>query len=99
MRAVQRHCAEFGSEADIVWAACRSTLIDIWLGRYQDVAAAADAAAVHAEQLGGKLMLVEAMTARAAVAAYTGTSIGPRRRAPALQCARDIGAEFWPAIR
>ena len=95
MRAVQRHCAEFGSEADIVWAACRSTLIDIWLGRYQDAAAAADAAAVHAEQLGGKLMLVEAMTARAAVAAYTGDfHRGHAAAHRALQCARDIGAEF-----
>lgn len=95
MRAVQQHCAEYGSEADIVWAACRTTLIDIWLGRYRDAAATAEDAALHAEQLGGKLMLVEAMTARAAVAAYTGDfERGHAAAHQALQYARDIGADF-----
>ena len=95
MRAMQQHCAAYGSEADIVWAACRSTLIDIWLGRYQDAAATAEEAVLHAELLGGKLMLVEAMTARAAVAAYTGDfEQGHAAAHRALQYACDIGADF-----
>lgn len=93
--AVMHLCAERGAETDVIWTACRSTMIDIWLGRYPDAAATAAQALEHAEQIGGAQTLVEALTATAAAAAYTGDLDGARTAARrAVQSARDIGADF-----
>ena len=93
--ALVRFCTERGAETDVIWIASRSTMIDIWLGRYQDAAVTAAQALEHAEQIGGKQSLVEGLTATAAVAAYTGNLDGARTAARwAVRSAREIGADF-----
>jgi DNA-binding CsgD family transcriptional regulator len=93
MRAVQQRMLDYGTEVDIIWAAGRTTEIALWSGHYADATRAAQDAVEHAEQMGGRLVLVAAWTQQAAAAAYTGREAEARTAARAsIVTANEIGA-------
>ena len=97
MRAVQQRMLERGTEVDIIWAAGRMASILLWSGRYAEAARAAWDAVEHAEQMGGRLVLVAAWTQQAAAAAYAGREADARAAATAaIDTANEIGAARLP---
>lgn len=72
MTEVALRCAERGNELDVVWADEQLTMINVALGRYDDAERTATDALQRAEQIGGRLPLINAYTAAATVAAYRG---------------------------
>lgn len=97
MRAVQQRMLERGTEVDIIWAAGRMASIFVWSGRYAEATQAARDAVEHAEQMGGRLVLVAAWTQQAAAAAYTGREADARAAArAAIDTANEIGAGRLP---
>lgn len=86
---VSRRCLERGHEVDVVWAAQFTTMVELWLGHYRDAADIAEEAVQRAEQIGGQLPLITALSCRAAVAAHCGRLDDARRAAhDALAAAR-----------
>ncbi|UMB69212.1 helix-turn-helix transcriptional regulator [Mycobacterium paraterrae] len=93
MQAVQKQMLDGGTEVDIIWAAVHLAAIDIWAGRYQDAADAAEEALERAEQMGGRFALVTAWTPRCAVAAYAGREAEARGLCQlAIDTSYEIGA-------
>lgn len=72
MAEVSRRCAERGNELDVVWAAEQLTMIEVASGRYAEAERTAAEALDKAQQLGGRLPLINAYTAVAHAAAYQG---------------------------
>lgn len=83
LAAVAQHCLNRGHEVDVVWAAEFATMVDLWLGRYADATRTADDAVQRAEQIGGQIPLIDALTCQAAVAAHCGREDDARRAASA----------------
>jgi DNA-binding CsgD family transcriptional regulator len=101
IQGVQRRFLQSGTEIDILWAANHATMIDLWLGRYDEAAATAADAVQRAEQMGGKHMLISSWACQAAVAAHVGREDEARVAArSAVDAARATGATFHvnPAI-
>jgi DNA-binding CsgD family transcriptional regulator len=99
---VRRHCIERGAESDMMWIASYTTLIHIWLGRFEDAARIAEDTMERAQQLDGPNMIVIARLVRTAVAAYTGCEGDARADAEAaIEGARECGAVYlseWPIM-
>jgi len=81
LAALEQRCHERGTEVDVVWAAQFTTMVELWLGNYSEAARIADEAVTHAEQIGGDLPLIDALTSDAAVAAHRGHEDRARRAA------------------
>ncbi len=64
IQSAQRRFLQAGTEIDILWAANHPTMIDLWLGRYDEAAATAADAVQRAEQLGGKHLLISSWLVR-----------------------------------
>ncbi|MFZ1164728.1 ATP-binding protein [Mycobacterium sp.] len=95
MQSAQRRFLQGGTEIDILWAANHLTMIDLWLGRYDEAAATAADAVQRAEQMGGKHMLISSWASQAAVAAHVGREDEARTAArSAIDTARATGATF-----
>lgn len=98
MQAVRDRTVEAGTEIDIIWAANRMTVIDLWLGRYADAAHAAQDAVLRAEQMAGRNLLITAWSLQASVAAHMGLSDLARSSAlDAISAARQIGGDYMIA--
>jgi DNA-binding CsgD family transcriptional regulator len=101
MLAAYRRFLQGGTEIDILWAVNHLTMIDLWLGRYDEAGATAADAVQRAEQLGGKHMLISSWASQAAIAAHVGREDDARAAArSAIDAGRATGANFLvnPAI-
>jgi DNA-binding CsgD family transcriptional regulator len=95
MRALKQQAADRGNEIDAIWVDTHATMINLWLGDYQDAAVIAEEAAQRAEQIGGHGPRLFALTCRAAVAAYTGRVDDARLAATsAIALAHQTGGHF-----
>ncbi|WP_409436591.1 helix-turn-helix transcriptional regulator [Mycobacterium sp. SMC-14] len=73
IRVIRQRLVEGGTETDILWMADYATMVELWLGHYEEAGAIAEEAVQRAEQMGAEMVLVCAWARRAAVAAYTGS--------------------------
>ncbi|OBB57978.1 hypothetical protein A5757_19380 [Mycobacterium sp. 852013-51886_SCH5428379] len=92
MAAVEQRCAERGNDVDAIWAADFMTMIELWLGRYDDAAEAADRVRARAEEVGVRHSRITALICQAAVAAHRGRADEARGAARAgIAAARASG--------
>ncbi len=95
MAEVSRRCLDLGHEVDVVWADRFTTLVDLWLGNHVEAARTAEDAVQRAEEIGGRLPLIDALDCRAAVAAHCGREDDARRAARvAIDTGRAHGINF-----
>src|SRR6478609_7569514 len=79
-----------GAELDIIWAANHMSMIDVWLGRYDDAGIAAREAVQRADQMGARQLLLTAWNVHAEVAARTGNEADARSTAAAAIAAAQV---------
>lgn len=95
MQALREQAADGGNELDAIWVDTHATMINIWLGRYDDAATIAEEATRRAEEIAGHHPRVFAASCRAAVAAYTGREHQAREAAHvAVDIARATGGHY-----
>jgi DNA-binding CsgD family transcriptional regulator len=96
MIAVKRRCDQRGSDVDVVWASEHLVMIDVWLGRYDDATRTADDMRGLADQIGGHLTTITALTCQATVAAHAGRTEDTRLLVrAATEAANDSGLAFY----
>lgn len=90
---VWQHMRDGGTELDIIWAANHMSMVDVWLGRYDDAGIAAREAVQRADQMGARQLLLTAWNVHAEVAARTGNEADARSTAAAaIAAAQATGA-------
>jgi ATP/maltotriose-dependent transcriptional regulator MalT len=72
MLAIRRRCIEYGDESELMFVAFHSVLIEMWRGNFSDATLIAEDTLERATQLDADVPRCQALSMRAALAAYAG---------------------------
>jgi DNA-binding CsgD family transcriptional regulator len=100
MLAIRKRCIEYGDESELMFVAFHSVLIEMWRGNYSDAGLIAEDTMERATQLDADVPLCQALSMRAALAAYAGRIDEARSNAKeALAVGLSCGSPIlmaWP---